>query len=82
MLVRQFPGGTGLASLPCDARCRLRSWPGRGPWKIGAIIENRGLMQAAAAAVLEVDQPKVSALIRGRLAGFSLDRLVVVTSAA
>ena len=44
--------------------------------KIGIIIENRGLTQAAAAAVLEVDQPKVSALIRGRLAGFSLDRLV------
>lgn len=44
--------------------------------KIGAIIENRGLTQAAAAAVLEVDQPKVSALTRGRLAGFSLDRLV------
>lgn len=44
--------------------------------KIGAIIEHRGLTQAAAAAVLQVDQPKVSALIRGRLAGFSLDRLV------
>ena len=26
--------------------------------------------------VLETDQPKVSALMRGRLAGFSLDRLV------
>ena len=26
--------------------------------------------------VLEIDQPKVSALTRGRLAGFSLDRLV------
>jgi predicted XRE-type DNA-binding protein len=25
---------------------------------------------------LKVDQPKVSALVRGRLAGFSLDRLV------
>ena len=35
-----------------------------------------GLTQAAAAALLEVDQPKVSALTRGRLAGFSLDRLV------
>ena len=44
--------------------------------KIGEIIERRGLTQAAAAAILEVDQPKVSALIRGRLAGFSLDRLV------
>jgi predicted XRE-type DNA-binding protein len=44
--------------------------------KIGAIIERRGLTQAAAAAIPEVDQPKVSALVRGRLAGFSLDRLV------
>jgi len=44
--------------------------------KISAIIERRGLTQAAAAAVLEIDQPKVSALARGRLAGFPLDRLV------
>ena len=44
--------------------------------KIGAIIERRGLTQAVAAEILEVDQPKVSALKRGRLAGFSLDRLV------
>ena len=44
--------------------------------KIGAIVERRGLTQAAAAAILEVDQPKVSALVRGRLAGYSLDRLV------
>ena len=44
--------------------------------KITAIIERRGLTQAAAAEILEVDQPKVSALARGRLAGFSLDRLV------
>jgi predicted XRE-type DNA-binding protein len=29
-----------------------------------------------AARILEVDQPKVSALKRGRLAAFSLDRLV------
>ena len=44
--------------------------------KIGALIAKRGLTQAAAAEVLEVDQPKVSALVRGRLAGFSLDRRV------
>ena len=36
--------------------------------KIGAIIDRRGLTQAAAAEVLEIDQPKVSALTRGRLA--------------
>ena len=44
--------------------------------KIGASIERRGLTQSATAALLEIDQPKVSALTRGRLAGFSLDRLV------
>ena len=44
--------------------------------KIGGIIERRGLTRAAAAEILEVDQPKVSVLTRGRLAGFSLDRLV------
>ena len=44
--------------------------------KIGSIIERRGLTQVAAAEALEIDQPKVSALTRGKLAGFSLDRLV------
>ena len=44
--------------------------------KIAQIIGKRGLTQAEAARVLEVDQPKISALTRGRLSGFSLDRLV------
>ena len=44
--------------------------------KIEALIAKRGLTQAAAADLLKIDQPKVSALVRGRLAGFSLDRLV------
>jgi predicted XRE-type DNA-binding protein len=44
--------------------------------KIGAIVERRGLTQAAAGEVLGVDQSKVSAVIGGRLAGFSLDRLL------
>lgn len=44
--------------------------------KITTMIERRGLTQAEAARLLEVDQPKISALKRGRLAGFSLDRLV------
>lgn len=44
--------------------------------KIVSMIERRGLSQAEAAKLLQVDQPKVSALKRGRLAGFSLDRLV------
>jgi len=44
--------------------------------KIAELIAERRLTQAAAAELLNVDQPKISALVRGRLAGFSLDRLV------
>ena len=39
------------------------------------IIKQRGMNQTAAAELLGIDQPKVSALMRGRLRGFSLDRL-------
>jgi predicted XRE-type DNA-binding protein len=44
--------------------------------KIAELIAKRRMTQAAAAELLSIDQPKVSALVRGRLAGFSLDRLV------
>jgi predicted XRE-type DNA-binding protein len=44
--------------------------------KITKIIERRRLTQAEAAEILDVDQPKISALRRGKLSGFSLDRLV------
>jgi len=43
--------------------------------RIAAIIEKRGLTQARAAEVLGIDQPGVSDLVRGRLRGFSSDRL-------
>jgi predicted XRE-type DNA-binding protein len=43
--------------------------------QISRIIEERGLTQSKAAALLGVDQPKVSALVRGRLEGFSIERL-------
>jgi predicted XRE-type DNA-binding protein len=39
-------------------------------------IERRGLTQSEAAAVLGVDQPKVSALKQGKLSGFSIERLI------
>lgn len=39
------------------------------------IIRHRRLSQAAAAEILGIDQPKVSALMRGQLKNFSLDRL-------
>ncbi len=44
--------------------------------KIGEILSRRRLTQVEAAGVLGVDQPKVSALIRGRLSGFSIERLL------
>ena len=43
--------------------------------KIGEIIETRNLTQIEAAEILGIDQPKVSALTRGRLTGFSTERL-------
>lgn len=44
--------------------------------QICTIVEERGLIQTQAAQVLGITQPKVSLLIRGRLAGFSMERLV------
>jgi predicted XRE-type DNA-binding protein len=43
--------------------------------RIAEVIAERKLTQTKAAAVLGVDQPKVSALLRGKLDGFSIDRL-------
>ena len=43
--------------------------------RICALLAERKLTQARAAAVLGIDQPKVSALVRGKLEGFSTDRL-------
>jgi predicted XRE-type DNA-binding protein len=43
--------------------------------QIHDIIKKRHLTQAKAAELLGIDQPKVSALIRGRLSGFSMERL-------
>jgi predicted XRE-type DNA-binding protein len=39
-------------------------------------IRRRKLTQAAAAALVGLDQPKISALVNGRLEGFSSDRLL------
>ena len=44
--------------------------------RICDIIAERKLTQAKAAAILGIDQPKVSALMRGKLSGFSTDRLI------
>ena len=44
-------------------------------YRICRILEERKLTQQAAADLLGTDQPRVSALLRGRLEGFSSDRL-------
>ena len=43
---------------------------------IGRVLKTRALTQAQAAKVLKVSQPRVSALVRGRLELFSIDALV------
>jgi predicted XRE-type DNA-binding protein len=44
--------------------------------RIGEFIRERGLTQAQAAKLLRLDQPKVSALLNGKLTAFSTDRLL------
>lgn len=44
--------------------------------KIIAEIQRRRLTQSQAAAVLGIDQPKVSALKQGKVSGFSIERLM------
>ena len=44
--------------------------------KIGMLVRDRRLTQVQAAKLLGVDQPKISALLRGQLSGFSLERLI------
>jgi predicted XRE-type DNA-binding protein len=44
--------------------------------QLAALIRARGESQQAIAEVLGLDQPKVSALLSGRISGFSLERLL------
>jgi predicted XRE-type DNA-binding protein len=43
--------------------------------QINHLIEQKELTQTAAAKLLEIDQPKISALSKGKLSAFSLERL-------
>ena len=44
--------------------------------KISSLIDQKQLTQRSAAEILGIDQPKVSALTRGRLSGFPITRLL------
>jgi predicted XRE-type DNA-binding protein len=48
---------------------------------IRQVIKRRRLTQVAAAAVMGIDQPKVSALLNGRLSNFSSERLMRLLTA-
>ena len=48
---------------------------------IRQIIKRRRLTQLAAAKLMAIDQPKVSALLNGRLANFSSERLMRLLTA-
>ncbi|MGD0496933.1 MAG: helix-turn-helix transcriptional regulator [Bryobacteraceae bacterium] len=44
--------------------------------RIGRTIRQRKLTQAAAAQIMGIDQPKVSAMLAGRFRGYSVERLM------
>jgi predicted XRE-type DNA-binding protein len=44
--------------------------------QINKIVKQKRLTQERTAELLGIDQPKVSALLNGRLSGFSTDRLI------
>lgn len=44
--------------------------------QIAKLIKKKKLTQIKAAAILGIDQPKISALIHGKLRSFSLERLI------
>ena len=50
-------------------------------YAINQIIEQKNLTQAAAADLLKANQPKVSALLRYKLDGFSVERLMTYLTA-
>ena len=48
--------------------------------RVNKIIEARRLTQSAAASILGIDQPRVSALSKGHLSVFSLEKLMLFAS--
>jgi predicted XRE-type DNA-binding protein len=66
--------GNVFADLGLDDAAELSAKSGL-VHKIALLIKERGLTQMQAAALLDIDQPKISNLLRGRLEGFSIERL-------
>jgi predicted XRE-type DNA-binding protein len=73
----QYEVGSGNVfadlGLPGSADCLAKAELVR---HLAGIIAERRLTQAEAAQILGTTQPKVSDLLRGRLAGFSMERII------
>jgi predicted XRE-type DNA-binding protein len=68
----------GFSKVEAD-NLRLRSQLMR---QIDAYFQESGMTQAAAAKALGLTQPRLNALLKGRLSQFSLDALVNIASKA
>jgi hypothetical protein len=59
----------------------LRRFAPNPPYALNTILDEQHLAQAAAAARLSLNQPKVSALRNYKLEGFSVERLMTLLNA-
>jgi predicted XRE-type DNA-binding protein len=55
-----------------------RMWKAQLATKISQLIESKGWTQVQTAERVGLDHPKISNLMRGRLSGFSADRLFTI----
>lgn len=71
----EISGGNVFADLEID-NPEEEQTKAKLVWEIEQVIKKRKLTQAAAAEIMEITQPKVSALVRRKLDGFSVERLI------
>lgn len=77
MLKREYTEGSGNVFADLEVpRAEEALAKAELAQKIIEIVRSRRLTQVQAAELLNIDQPKISALTRGRLSGFSIDRLL------
>jgi predicted XRE-type DNA-binding protein len=62
------------------ARCRHPAVKAQLVSRIDAIIGDRGLSQREAGRILDIAQPDLSNLLRGRFRGYSVERLMRMTA--
>lgn len=67
--VSEMLGKKGVAEKDFDTRCSLMT-------AIAECIESSKMTQKQVAQILEVDQPRVSDLVRGKISKFSLGTLI------